>query len=389
MSDQSLAPAQQPPESDLVRVRQTMERNELMLSAKTQTMINQLKSLDRHFYSVGKYKAADGTWQDKMEPDAFAVQTMATLQAVNTEVLSMTWENPDDLLNAAVTVRVRGWKGPKETPTIEKTVELRLSMRAIAAKYVMDKLEPKKRWNDSTRRKEEMPAEWAEDDVVLRDDGWVQPKGVKHQIAMRSFLIDQYSFLGRTAESKAERRVNLKLLGFDWRDPDEITDESGEVAAVQKGQQPAYADPGPVLAAIDQCKTEAEITALTPTLTVETGRLSEEDRQKVFQRLKERRDAVSKDPAVASKAEPVASTKTAVSPESDEPAKTAEMPEDDFQGWLEGMRNQETAEGLDDLLTAAMGKPMSPQQRATLGTAYQKAMADLKASEKKPAKKKS
>src|SRR4051794_1184933 len=109
-----------PPPVDLDKVKETMGRNEVLLSAKTQTMVNNLKNLDRHFYSVGKFKAADGSWQDKMEPDAFAVQTFATLQSINTEVISMTWENADDLLNAAVTVRVRGWKGPKEKPTIEK-----------------------------------------------------------------------------------------------------------------------------------------------------------------------------------------------------------------------------------------------------------------------------
>lgn len=283
MSDTAIAPAQQSTEA----ISESMTRNGIVMSAKTQQKINQLKSIDSHFFSVGKYKDANGEWQDKVEPDAFAVQTMATVQAISTEVLSMLWENADDLMRAAVTVRVRGWKGPKDKPEIEKTVELRLSMKAVAAKYVMDKLEPKRKWNNNTKQKEESAPEWTENDVILGDDGWVMPKSFKHQVAMRSYLVDQYNFLGRTAETKAERRVNLKLVGFDWRDPDEINDENRETAVVQKSQPTV--DPAELISRILACASAEDLDLLTQMLTVEMGKLTKDGQEKVMSALKEKR----------------------------------------------------------------------------------------------------
>ena len=232
---------QQPiPTHEVERVKGVMETSSVMLAAKSQQQINALKDITNHFYVVGRYKATDAqgneVWLDKKEPDAFALQTLATVQKVSSETLSVEWENPNDLKKAAVKVRVRVWKGKKETPTIERTVELRYSMQAIAMKYVMDKLEAKSKWNAKTRKKEVTNAEWSEDSVQIFDNGWVEPKAATEKIKMLSYLTDQYTFLDRTAETKAERRANLKILGFDWRDPDEISSETGERLSVQKAK---------------------------------------------------------------------------------------------------------------------------------------------------------
>lgn len=221
--------------SEKERVKQTLEDNSLILAAKSQQQINELKDISGHFFKVGSYKDSKGQWQDKMEPDSFALQTLATVQKINTETLTVEWENADDLKKASVRVRVRAWKGKKDSPSIEKTVELRLSMRTIAMKYVTDKMAQKTKWQKGGG-KSTQPAEWNEEDVIIADDGWMQPKTATHQIAMLKYLTDQYAFLDRTAETKAERRANIKLLGFDWRDPNEMTHEDKEIKTVGAGK---------------------------------------------------------------------------------------------------------------------------------------------------------
>lgn len=278
--------AKQESTSAIAEMQRRMNDQGIVLSAKTQKMVHDLKNLDRHFYSVGKFKGADGQWQDKLEPDAFAVQTMATVQSINTEVVSTEWENADDLLKAAVTVRVRGWKGRKEKPDIEKTIQLRLSMHAIMSKYVMDKLSPKTKWNNDSRRKEQTAAEWSEEDVVMLDNGWIEPKSFAHKVAMRSYLTDQYNFLDRTAESKAERRLNLKLLGFDWREPEEITEQNAEAATVQKQER---VDPAPLLEQILKCD-RAGMAALAQELAGVMAKLTDEDRKLVQDAMKKKRE---------------------------------------------------------------------------------------------------
>ncbi len=229
-----------------------------------------------------------------------------------------------DLLNAAVTVRVRGWKGNKQKPEIEKTVELRLSVRAIAMRYVMDKCEEKMVYNKDSRRKEPRPAEWKEEDINILPNGWVEPKEYKKRIAMMSYLTDQYSFLDRTAESKAERRVNLKLLGFDWRDPDEITDETRDVSGVQKQEQETF-DVAGFLTRIET-STEDELSAINESLPAVLGKLSIDDRDKIIATISKRKDELKKlepksvDPKPA---EPKAKTRKSMFEKEREPESSA------------------------------------------------------------------
>jgi len=262
-----------PQKTELRRVSDTMAGNAVILSAKAQNTINVMKDISTHFYSVGKYKTTDANgmdvWKDKMEPDSFAIRTLSTVQRINMETVSVEWENQNDLMNAAVRIRVRGWKGKKDNPIVEDSVELRYSMRAIAMKYVMDKMSPKTKWEKlpgaQKKTKVEKPAEWQEADVDVLDSGWMMPKAFKNQVALRSYLTDQYTFLDRTAETKAKRRLGLALLGFDWRDPEEITNESGEIATVKKGMKSLEVPQEAIDLAtrIAKCKTREEYDALS------------------------------------------------------------------------------------------------------------------------------
>ncbi len=354
---QSKSVAVQKPKADTNTVKDTMKRNAVMLSAGAQQQINQLKDISNHFYSVGKYKDASGEWKEKLEPDAFALQTLATVQRINTEVVGKTWENPDNFLKAAVTVRVRGWKGDKENPTIEKTVELRMSMQTIAMRYVMDKLDVKMKWNNTTKKKEQQASDWTPDDVEFEDNGMCKPKDPRKRIAMLSYLTDQYAFLDRTAESKAERRLNMKLLGFDWRDPDEITSETGEVRAVQ-GAKPLEVPQVALdlIQKIDAAETKEAIEAIRPEVEKLAGASEKHVSDLIVSKFSEKlQEAVAAEVPVA-----------------------AGIPEEQVQEFIEAFAAHETAEGINDLWNDVI-EPLatSEDQKKRLLEAKEKALSAL------------
>ena len=274
--------------SPLATMQKNMEKEGIILGAKTQKMIHQLKNLDNHFYKIGSYKDANNKWIDKMEPDAFAVQTFATVQRISSEIVSTVWEHPDDLLRASVTKKVRAWKGSKENPEIEKEAELRLSMRTIAQRYVADKVTPKKDYNSGGNK----PAEWKMDEVQLSEHGWFEPKDEEKKIQMYSYLADQLNFLDRNAETKAERRVNIKLLGFDWREPEEITEEGVEQKTVDNTE--AKPDVELLLAQIKKSpKTPEALEGLTLLISAELPKHTDGDKEKVHSAMKDLKKAVN------------------------------------------------------------------------------------------------
>lgn len=221
--------------TDLRAMEKRMEDQGIILNAQMMKTIHDLK-LDptKHFYKVGSYKDANNQWQPKMEPTAYLLQTMATVQHINTKIIEKIWENPDDLQRAAVSIRMKGWKGNEDRPEIVKDADLRLSMRTIAQRYVMDKLTPKKGYGDKPGK----DAEWKEEDVEISSNGWMQPMKMDKKIAMFSYLADQLNFLDRNAETKAERRLNMKLLGFEWREGEEMQNDSKEVEIVRQETKP-------------------------------------------------------------------------------------------------------------------------------------------------------
>jgi hypothetical protein len=74
----------------------------------------------------------------------------------------------------------------------------------------------------------------------------------------------------------------------------------------------------------------------------------------------------------------------APAPAAEQPQADQEMPTGEFESWLEGLRNQETQQGLDDLHTAAWEKLMNSAQRLQFEETYRKAKVEL---EPKPAAK--
>lgn len=139
---------------------------------------------------------------------ARAMGKLALAQDICTECVREEWTNKDDLYNASVSVYVRGW--PARKKHLQKTCGVTLHMGLVLQRFIVKKIASK--YEDR----------WSPDDVTVDERGRMFPKSKAHQMQLLSYLVDQMTFLGRVAQTKAEKIVNEKLL-----DPGAFSSDEG------------------------------------------------------------------------------------------------------------------------------------------------------------------
>lgn len=142
----------------------------------------------------------------KEVPNARALQKMANAQHISSEVTRIDWKNESSFKTAIATAYVRAWVGPRTRPRQEQTDAMSMNMAAIVQKYIVKKL------SGAYGKK----ADWTDADVLIDEaTGRLWPVTKRNQLAMLSFLSDQYSFLDRLAVTKCQARVFDKMLRPD------------------------------------------------------------------------------------------------------------------------------------------------------------------------------
>ena len=82
--------------------------------------------------------------------------------------------------------------------------------------------------------------QWAEDKT-----GMPVPTDASQKLDWFEYINRKRLFGDREAETKAESRIFRKLLGFEWRDKEEIEAEAEEVNIVSDGIKSDHKDDGP------------------------------------------------------------------------------------------------------------------------------------------------
>lgn len=163
---------------------------------------------DGDFYEVWDSR----TRMKRKEPSARVLRNWANEKRISTEIVQVI-HTPEH-----VQVMVHGWIGKKTEPQIETTEVVTINYMDYARQYLFDKM-----------RKDSNIA-WEEDKT-----GMPIPKDPKLKLEWFEYINRKKLFGDREAETKAESRIFKKLLGFEWRDKEEIQAEEEDVKIVQDG----------------------------------------------------------------------------------------------------------------------------------------------------------
>lgn len=182
----------------------------------------------------------------KKEPSARALQVFANQQKVSTKILS---SYSDD---KKASVRVLGWIGGEvekvtdsevvfskyPTQIKEDTVEINYEVKA--RQWLIKNMKPG--WGKS--------AKFTDNDIEYTDEGTPTPKSQQAKVQMADYIYQLKDFAVRIATTKAEARINKKLLSLDFYETGEKQFEDEEVKSVnaatgeiQKTQSTTTQDP--------------------------------------------------------------------------------------------------------------------------------------------------
>ena len=159
------------------------------------------------FYSVGR---------GKTHPSAKALQVWANELRISTEIVDV---GKDDRHAWA---KVRGWIGPKDAPMIMKEEYVAIYFDEFEQLDIIDRM-------DRYQKQGGDPAK-----IVKMEGGRLILLNPRMQLEHFKYCLRKRVFAERTCITKAEARINRKLLSMEWRDDAEIEEEMREIEEVDK-----------------------------------------------------------------------------------------------------------------------------------------------------------
>jgi predicted RNA-binding Zn-ribbon protein involved in translation (DUF1610 family) len=115
---------------------------------------------------------------------------------------------------------VHGWIGMHDKPQIETTEIVTINFMDYARQWIFDLL----------RKSPDTPISYEPGPM-----GMPFPTDGTIKLDWLSYINRKKMFADREAETKAESRIFKKLLGFEWRDKEEVEAEAEDVKIVQDG----------------------------------------------------------------------------------------------------------------------------------------------------------
>lgn len=165
--------------------------------------ITEIQSSD--FYSVYDHRIGDY----RKVPNARVLQRWANDRRISSEIVEI--EKEDGRAKAII----RGWIGKKDAPIVETADAVILHIRDYEREWLLNNSRPKS--NRSARAKYDT------------EKGCLVPATIEDAKELASYLLRRQIFLERDAITKARKRVQLQLLGVEWREEEEVEAEESDI----------------------------------------------------------------------------------------------------------------------------------------------------------------
>ncbi|MFC1745768.1 hypothetical protein ACFL35_17380 [Candidatus Riflebacteria bacterium] len=150
----------------------------------------------------------------KLVPSAVKLQKLGNEKRISTKVLRI------DRDDRGLTVWVKGWIGSEENPEQVKEAVVDVDYQTESIELILAKIQ----WGKVAYRLEQ------------NANGNVIPVLInkRDQLSLLREMNRKRRFAVRTAITQSEVILNKKLLGFEWRNPEEIATEAHEVDLVNQ-----------------------------------------------------------------------------------------------------------------------------------------------------------
>jgi len=188
------------------------------------------------FFPIRIYDGGQGKWVTTYEPSARIVNFWALQKKVSCEVLNSGKDNEK------AWATVRGWRGKRtvckqcsakaEEILVERTAYVCHIYKDIIRSAILDAC--KNGWWDKGAQKQIFP----EYDITEGGEPILKKKEDKLHVLLS--IQEKVKFAERDAVTKAEKIVQRKLLGLEWREEVEIETDVKEIENIQaeKPEQP-------------------------------------------------------------------------------------------------------------------------------------------------------